>query len=273
MTIFKKNPELDKMEQLSEYEGEDKVVYISEIEKMLKENKQETKKIYTTFEKLNDLTDGFRQGQLIVISGPIKNGKTTFSMSLANDFIKQKLKLLYFQYELTYLEMLEFYPTIRQYIVPLKKSATTVDWMRERILESICKKDKGYGCDIVFIDNLHYLIDGIDFNKYRNMNLPLVIGKLVRNLSVIAKEFNITIFLICHIEKIEEDKKPKLNHIRESGLIGAEADKIFMVWRKKKKKQDDISETNLSVVDRQTGVLGDQFSLVYNTKTRLLEDL
>ncbi len=94
-----------------------------------------------------------------------------------------------------------------------------------------------HGVRVIFIDHLHYLL------SLQSMNSSsLVIGGIVRQLKLMAQDLNVVIFLVCHIRKLQSRdnegniRKPSIEDLRDSSMIGQEADYVMLLWRKQDKK-------------------------------------
>jgi replicative DNA helicase len=85
---------------------------------------------------------------------------------------------------------------------------------------------KQFGIGVVFIDHLHFL-----FDMARSKNTSLEIGQVVRFLKGIAIEYNLIIFLLCHMKKISFDKDPDDSDVRDSSLVSSESDTGLILWR------------------------------------------
>src|SRR3990167_1507243 len=92
---------------LGEYKGKDRVIYAEEKKAEIQIEKANRPPFYaqTGISSLDECTDGFRKGQLIVVSGPPKHGKTALCQTLTKHFIAKEHKVLWLPYELTYEEM------------------------------------------------------------------------------------------------------------------------------------------------------------------------
>jgi replicative DNA helicase len=69
------------LEAARTYEGEDKLISSFDIAEKIK-NAPPEEKIFSHIKGLNDILDGFRRKQLIVISAATKSGKTSFCVDL-----------------------------------------------------------------------------------------------------------------------------------------------------------------------------------------------
>ena len=85
------------LEKLRGYTGADEIIPLASLEFNDKPCAFKSK-----FPTLDILTDGLEPGELIVISGLTKNGKTTFSVNLTENFASQGIESLWFSYEMPY---------------------------------------------------------------------------------------------------------------------------------------------------------------------------
>ena len=90
---------VSRMLKLSEYQGSDRVIPAEElVAELLKANKG-TLKLNSSFPKLDELLGGFMKGNLIVVSAPTGQGKTTFCKTLTKNFTENGQKSIWFSYE------------------------------------------------------------------------------------------------------------------------------------------------------------------------------
>lgn len=250
-----KNVERQKI--LLDYQGPDRVVPVSEI---LEELSAKTdKKIYTKIPLLDNLSDGFRIGNLIVISAPTGQGKTTFCKTLTKNFTENGMKSIWFSYEVPPKEFMESFPKGNQYLtMPRELTTGALSWIENRILESKAK----FNTNIVFIDHLHFLLEMKDLAIAKNQSI--LIGMILRELKKIALNHNLIIFLVAHMRKKDtENQIPTIDDLRDSSFVAQESDMVMLLWRKQRGKPEKglppewTNESVLSVVkNRRTGKLG-----------------
>jgi replicative DNA helicase len=89
----------DGKRKLAEYDGEDRVVSAHELSLTFKESDHYTVNIKSGIPTLDYYVDGFRDGELITISGKTKNGKTLLAQSLSAYFSKHNSPPLWFSFE------------------------------------------------------------------------------------------------------------------------------------------------------------------------------
>jgi len=192
---------------------------------------------------LDAACDGFRDGELIVLSGPTKNGKTLFAQTLTNEFAKQQIFSLWFTYEVPARQFMSVFPTLPLIYMPMKLKAHDMNWVEERIHESFHK----FNTRIIFIDHLHFL-----FDMARTKNTSLEIGQVIRRLKTIAVQGNYCIFLLCHTTKGARENL-SYESIRDSSIVSQESDTCLMI-----KRTPELGENTARVrveFHRRTGVM------------------
>jgi archaellum biogenesis ATPase FlaH len=215
----------DKLLKLKDYTGEDEVLTSTEM-KVMVDDEPHREWFRSNVPTLDMKIEGFEAGELIAISGPRKSGKTLFCQSLTKTFQEQELASLWFSYELTPKQFFRAFGEgeLPVFLMPKKNKAHDLVWLKDRILESIAK----YGTSVVFIDHLHFLFD---LAKVRNSSLE--IGQVIRFLKSLAIELNITIFILCHMKKLQFDTEPTDTDFRDSSFVASESDTGLIIWRVK----------------------------------------
>lgn len=209
---------------------------------------------------LDTCTDGFRLGQLIVVSGPPKNGKTLLCQNLTTRFTEQGHRCLWLEYELNYEEFLAKFPAGQlDFYIPRIMAGKSLEWIEHRILEAKLK----YGTDVVFIDHLDFLRDDKKLRNDVSINLSSYVGGIVQKVKSIAVRHNLLIFLMSHIRKNEwtSGKLPSSEELRDSGQIAQLADIVIMVMRKRNEyKQYSDTDAVIGVIENR-----------HNGKTRMVD--
>lgn len=236
--------QIETYEKLFAYHGEDEVLSGGDIIREIQNQPVADFKISNSgFPGLDQLTEGFEGGELIIISGPSKNGKTLFCQTLTDNFSQRTISSLWFSYELRPKQFLNRFRTVPDYIfMPKKLTQKSLDWIEARILEGIIK----FGVKVVFFDHLHFLVD---MEKLRNPSLEL--GALVRRLKGLALEYDLIFFLICHITKLKIGDEPTEADLRDSSFIYQDADSTMMVFRPENKDYAIVKVRN----HRRTGTI------------------
>lgn len=241
-----------KRQNLSDYDGEDQVLSSAEIYLRLKEQQSELVKVVSNIPTLDKLIDGFRDGELVTISGPTKMGKTLFCQSLTVQFTKQQHYPLWFSFEVPIKQFLDQFHVLPLIYMPAKLKAHALEWFEDRVWESFAK----YHTRIIFIDHLHYLVD---LAKLRNPSIE--IGQVVRRLKTLAVSGGFVIFLLCHTTKgAYSEEHLSYESIRDSSFISQESDTVLMI---KRLKGEGENRARLRVeFHRRTGVIEEPVELI-----------
>ncbi len=87
-------------ESFGRYDGEDRVVTSFELNDKLQGEKREPHvNVKSGIPGIDYACEGFRDGELIIISGPTKMGKTLLAQTFTASFSKQKEYACWFSYE------------------------------------------------------------------------------------------------------------------------------------------------------------------------------
>ncbi|HAY34908.1 MAG TPA: replicative DNA helicase [Ignavibacteria bacterium] len=221
-----------------------------------KENKSGLVGIPTGYSRLDDLTAGFQDSELIIIAGRPSHGKTAFSMNIArNAAIDHGKSVAIFSLEMSFRELIlrMLSGEARVNGKNLKTGKTTTDeWNRViksfhklktnlfiddtselSILEiraKARKMKKEFGIDMIIVDYLQ-LVKGPESAERRDLEVAYV----SRGLKALAKELEIPVVACAQlnrsIEQRGKEKRPQLADLRESGSIEQDADVVIFVHR------------------------------------------
>ncbi len=238
-------------EEMLKYDGDDKVISSFEAKEFFEKQAPPRFKARTKIPTLDKLMDRMDYGDLIIISGPTKNGKTAIAKTITKYFAEQEVNSLWFTYEVMPRDFLATFPELPLFYLPQKLSGNTLSWIESKIIEAKVKYDIG----AVFIDHLHYLI-----SLSASVNMSLMIGAVMRELKKMAIKHNVVIFIIAHTTKIKFDQTPEISDLRDSGMIACESDFVLMIWRLFKREGGENIYTNQAKIallaNRKTGNLG-----------------
>ena len=240
---------MSRIGSLKDYRGKDRIITSFDLQDIIKQAPP-VKLFYSKLPTLDHAINGFEPGEVIVVSGPTKGGKTLLGQTLTVNLEKQDVRSLWFSYELTPRQFLNRFGEIPFFLIPKELKPYALDWMQERIAEALIK----HGIQAVFIDHLHFL-----FDMARSRNPSLEIGQIIRWLKTIAIELNLVIFLLCHFQKIRPDSEPDHSNIRDSSFVSQESDTGLVLWRVK----DSENHAWLKVCySRRTGTLEKKVRIV-----------
>jgi len=234
----------------------DRVLTLVELEALLEAEKlsHPTMLVKSDIASLDGYLEGHfaEAGELVVVSGHAKSGKSLFCQTLTHRFSNQGIITLWFSYELTNRQFLtRFVGKLPDMCLPARMTDNSLEWIEAKIIEG---KER-FGIRVVCIDHLHYLVSLATMK-----NPSLEIGSILRGLKLLAIKHDILVILICHIGKTEE-KRPRAVHMRDSSFLTQEPDTVLMVWRVKD-KGEEVNITKVSVeLSRRTGVCEKTFKM------------
>lgn len=238
-------------EIMSVYNGEDQVVTFREIAAKIKVEPAQVR-MTTGFSKFDEILKGFREQQVIVLSGFTKHGKTSFAMELSRRL--EEHNPLWFPFEQSAQElvsiMIERGDPIPHGYTPENYKVVMLDWIEKKIVEAKVK----YNTKVVFIDHIDFIV------PFTTDNHALRVSQTMRDLKGIAKRWDVAIVVLCHLVKTKMDTNPTLEDIKGSSSIAQEADTVILVWRETKKEGKETiitNNTNIAVLaNRRQGTTG-----------------
>lgn len=251
---------------LKKYKGDDLVIHAEIKKEEIEEERHSIPDFKATsdFPSLENCTEGFRKGQLVILSGPPKNGKTALCQTLTKQFVRGGARCLWFSYELGYRELFKKFPMDNlDFYVPNYMKSGNLEWIEQRIIESKVK----YNTDIVFIDHLDFLRDP-DVIKGISSNYSIYIGGIIQQLKFMAVQHDIVVFLMTHIRKSKWDSNqiPSSEELADSRQIAQLADIVLMIIRKRLKNNEEMihdgNKAILGVVENRHNGRTKKFALI-----------
>jgi replicative DNA helicase len=235
-------------ESLEGYAGKDKLVSFRQAAHHFR-NRKSYKIGDFGIEGLDRLTDGIHEGELVVLSGLTKHGKTLLAQTASANLAKNQVPSTWFTFEVPPAQFLEPFTKIDSMLdhcyMPLEHKAYNLKWVFHRILEGWRKN----GSRVVFIDHLHFIMD-----IARARNPSLEVGTIVRALKRLAVDRMLAIVLICHVSKGQKEvDEDSYEHLRDSSLIAQESDTVIFVRRR-----PEVGECAAKItvdLHRRTGVM------------------
>lgn len=216
--------------------------------------------ISTGYTRLNDLTSGWQNSDLVIIAGRPAMGKTAFALSMAKNIAAdQKIPMAFFSLEMSGVQLVNrlisnnceiegkkilngslnreewerFDKTIQHLIdAPLYIDDTpglSVFELRTKAM----RLAKEHQIKLIMVDYLQLMnANGMRFNSRQEE-----VSTISRSLKVLAKELNIPVIALSQLNRgLEgrngiEGKRPMLSDLRESGAIEQDADMVVFVHR------------------------------------------
>ena len=254
-------------------------------------------------EQLDDVTRGFRPGQLVVIAARPGIGKTAFALQVARrTAVRQKKPVAIFALEMTKNEVLKRmlssesevemesidgaqmtdtqWSRIYQAQEVLSKAPIFVDSSSELTLMRIKTKLRQLAAQVgtiglVVVDYLQ-LLEQEDENASADLR-SIQIGVLSRGLKLLAKELNAPVLLLSQLNRQVENRPnhtPLLSDLRESGSIEQDADMVLLLYSKAKfgQEQGDSRTIYMDLAKHRNGRL-EVFSTIFKGEIQCFEEL
>lgn len=276
-------------EDLKNYDGEDRVVAMTEIlDKAIKEGKDKIPRMKTGFSMLDDiLGGGFAKGELVMIGGFPNHGKTPFMINLmANNLEEENNLSLFLSFEIRpeqlaikYANAFNKNPNVLSFYTPIKNMERNIEWIQQRIIEAKVK----FNVSCIFIDHLDFIT-----KLNQGDSEERAIRECIMELKSFAVQEDILIVLAAHIKRLDTGTKkaPEMTDFKGSSAIEGNADFCLMVH-----KIPDVDDNNDVIEDaegeplyrqcrskiyvrknRNTGQL-DAVKLKHNVETKLFTPL
>ncbi len=236
--------------------------------------------IDTGYPDLDKIIKRMRCGDLVIVSGATSMGKTFFVQNIIHKIAGENVSVMFFSLEMTPEQVAERFIMLDSGVNTDKFSGGVLEVDKDELTqveESITKlssypiyfyngegnitKDglaqiskiavDQFGCQVIVVDHLHYFAVTPEDTKE--------VSAIIRQAKIIARDNEIPLIMISHIRKLESDsKEPTINDLRNSSLIGQDADIVLMVHRSKPNDPDpnESGKTTIKVLKNRHGQIG-----------------
>ena len=208
------------------------------------------------FRDLDDITSGIYPEFIIVGARP-SVGKTQLMKDVAENIATQGIKVLFASAEMSISALMERKVArelgigireLRKHGIPLDDEGDVSD-LAGMVSESpiyylprgVSSKDvynhakrmkETIGLDILFVDYLQFLTDCWSGKENQNVR----VGEICKRLKSIVNDLEIPVIVASQLSRTleyrsEENSKPKLADLRDSGNIEQDADVVLLLWR------------------------------------------
>lgn len=216
----------------------DEIIHIKEKQaealKMM-QNANQLAGMATGIRHLDGIMGGAEAEELTIISGETGRGKSMLLQKIGANMALLEVPILYLSLEMSVPQQISrFYGMFSKSFDDVVETFSSLpiyfyggkDTMSLRLLEKIIKNAvEVQKVKAVFIDHLHYFTHSAD-------NATGEIGIIVRTLKELARKYNVHIFAISVLRKLEKaGTMPTINHLKDSVMLGYDADHVIMVSR------------------------------------------
>ena len=220
------------------------------------------------FKMMDEYTNGFRKGNLIILAARPSNGKTTLAMNIVeNAAMQSNAVCAVFALEMTKDELAQRMlcsvggvnnsDAIRGNLddegwqrlwAARKKLADARIFIDDTSITtpaeilSKCRRLKSkYGLDLIVVDHIQ-LMEVSKGGVKRGDNRQQEITEISRNLKMIAKELDVPVIALSQLSRLvtgRKGQKPVLSDLRESGAIEQDADIVMFIHRPDKVAEEE----------------------------------
>jgi replicative DNA helicase len=248
-----------------------------------------TRRLDTGFQKLDGYLMGMRPGNLVILAARPGVGKSAFAMQIAENVAKAGKKVIVYSMEMKGEELTE--RLIANHSgVPMdhiiQHEFEKADWQKmtdaanELYKLPIIVNDEANvapskvrtealeigDAELIVVDYVGLMES--DGGKRAKENRNLELGSISRDLKKIAAELEIPVLMLCQLNRdVDEMTMPELRHLRDSGELEQNANKILFLW-----KIDEEQQTvGVSVAKNRQGKKGIVQMLFDGEHMRFLE--
>ena len=257
--------------------------------------------IPTGFSRLDNLTSGFQNSDLIILAARPSMGKTALALNIArNAAVDANIPVAVFS-----LEMSKEQLSLRMLCSEARIDSSRLrggffsmeDWHRLTDAAGILSESPIYIDDSASLSAMDIRAKARRLKMEKNIGLVVIdylqlmqgragaerrdieISEISRSLKALAKELDLPVLALSQLNRMLEqrnDKRPRLSDLRESGALEQDADVVAFIYRDEvyNKEEDNpnkgVAEILLS--KQRNGPTGDIYLTFLNSYTRF-EDL
>jgi replicative DNA helicase len=238
----------------------------------------------TGFRELDEVTNGLRPGQLILIAARPGLGKSTLALDIARaSALRANVPTVFFSLEMSAGEisqrLLAAETSVPLTVIRKGRTLSADTWKRLNSVQARvgetpmyiddspnltlseirakCRRLKAQrGIKLVIIDYLQLLTSGKKFE-----NRQQEVSEFSRALKLLAKELEVPIVALSQLNRGPEqtqDKRPLLSHLRESGSLEQDADIVLLLHRERQVEQgQNTSDAEILIAKHRNGEMRD----------------
>ena len=247
------------------------------------------------YDHLDNITNGFQKGNLIILAARPSVGKTALALNIATNVSCRNKTVALFSLEMPYIDLgnriLASKSTVDSNKIRTGRYLSNDDWAKIDEAKSIMEKAPLYiddstgikvndimakcrklqsehGLDLIIVDYLQL----ISATNVHADNRQQDVAEIARGLKQMARELDVPVIALSQLSRNVEqrDREPILSDLRESGAIEQDADIVMFIHRPKKKDDEQetpgITDLKIILAKNRNGTIG-QFWLAFDNKT------
>ncbi|MBQ7159290.1 MAG: replicative DNA helicase [Treponema sp.] len=246
------------------------------------------------FGRLDSMTSGFQNSEMIIIGARPSMGKTALALNMMESIaVDNHIPCGFFSLEMSYeqigqrlLSQVARIPSgkLRSGMLKtddfgkLQEAAGRcfdaplfiVDTPNMKLIDLRAMARRmvaNHGVKIIFIDYIGLV-------TVENTNAPVYeqVSEVSKSLKALARELNIPVVALCQVARDAEGNEPNLAQLRGSGSIEQDADVVMFIHRERKKAEDGelepVQDAKLIVAKQRNGPIGDVELLFLSSFTK-----
>lgn len=256
----------------------------------------QTPGVRTGFEKLDEMSNGLRPGNMVVVGARPSQGKTAFAGNIALNAARRHKRVLFFSVEQSAVEMAQRFVAMesgmslhklrgndlqsgeRDLIMNANNALADLPidivdangWTTTQIAACARRQTRQSQVDLVIVDYLQ-LVEPEDRRIPREQQVAMASRAMKRT----AKEVGAPIIVLAQLNReIEKrpNKRPLVSDLRESGTVEQDADMVWLIHRPSEHDPDQDDTKVLIIVGKhRNGPKGD-VELDWTAETMRLRD-
>jgi len=264
------------------------------------ESKTNITGIKTGFTAMDNVTNGFQRGDLIILAARPSMGKTAVALNFASKIAQYQKEdaVAIFSLEMPAEHLIQRILAAKSDVEGVKLATgqlNNTDWsmLNEAALElrntkifiddspgikvseifSKCRKlQVEHGLSAIFIDYIQLISGSSSYRENRQQE----VSEISRNLKALARELKVPVIALSQLSRnveYRQDKRPMLSDLRESGALEQDADIVMLLYRDSYYKSKAAEEENkkLEPEDLKSQILELNIAKHRNGPTRTIE--
>ncbi|MCK0125133.1 replicative DNA helicase [Gelidibacter salicanalis] len=242
-------------------------------------NKEGLSGIPSGFDKLDKLTSGWQESDLIIVAARPGMGKTALTLSMARNIaVTHNIPVAFFSLEMASVQLItrlissetglsseklrtgklekHEWEQLNVKVKALEKAPLFIDDTPSLSIFDLRAKARRlasqYGIKMIIIDYLQLMTAG---GSQKGGNREQEISTISRNLKALAKELSVPVIALSQLSRAVEtrggSKRPLLSDLRESGAIEQDADIVSFIYRPEYYKIDEWDDEERSPTEGQ----------------------